>query len=125
MIRILRPNSEDEQNVLIGMIVSDRYLAEVKTMLRPAMFNTPFGKTVSSWCFDYYRQYEKAPKETIQDLYQSYTRTVEEDDPNIKLIGQFLDTLSKKHSNEKSFNVEYHLDTAQRFAKRRSLEMLK
>ena len=46
-----------EKNIITGMILSGRFLEEIKPIYRP--LTVPFARTVADWCIEYYEEYKK------------------------------------------------------------------
>ena len=113
-----------EKTIITGMIISDRFLREVKSILRTDLFESPFTRVVSSWCNDYYERYGKAPKKTITAIYESKSRDGSLDEDTSDAIYYFLEDLSERYSFEEKFNDDYVLDIAEDYFKSRSMVLL-
>ena len=63
-----------ERTIIIGLIVSDDYIKYLAKALPTidhlnSCFGSSTAKLIASWCFEYYREYNKAPKLHIQDIF--------------------------------------------------------
>lgn len=115
-------NKSIERRILIGMIVSSQFLKEVRELYRHDFFKNKHAGIIVKWCFDYYNQYEKAPMQHIQDIYD--TEEVRLDEDASKYVENLLSSLSDDYAESENFNVGYLLDEATKHFKTRSLELL-
>ena len=74
MARLRKVDASLDRQIIVGMVVSDRFLQSIQPIYRPELFTAPFAVTVASWCLDYGKRYNKAPKQHIQDIFASYQR---------------------------------------------------
>jgi hypothetical protein len=119
--------TDQEINLLIYMIVNDRFLNEIVPMFRTQYMKTSYSKLISSWILEFYNEYKCAPKKHIQDLYITKYKLLQDEDSedtdNIKL---FLSNLSKKwETYTESTNIDFVLTESQNYLKIRSGELLK
>jgi len=112
-----------ERRIVTGMIVSDKFLRDVRTIYKPDLVETAFARTVAAWCLDYFDQHQQAPSRQVQDLFTNWYRTTR-DDTQADLIEEFLSSLSDEHEHADHYNVEYHLRSAERYFKEKSLKNL-
>ena len=113
---------DEERNIIIGMIVSTDFLRQIQFVYNPDFFSLSFAKTVSRWCFDYYKKYQKAPEKDIQSIFDSQKDKII-DRENVEMISTFLSGISDKYENE-GYNVEYNLDKATAYFRSASLDSL-
>ncbi len=112
---------ETEKSIITGMIVDPHFLKVFCTELYDiTLFQLPFARTVASWCFNYWEQYDKPPAETLQAIYEVESLKLNETESHA--IGLFLDRLSGEYDS--SFNTEYHLDKSEKYLKSRKLKLL-
>jgi intein/homing endonuclease len=117
--------AKEEQDLVTGLIVSDRFLQHVVPILRPELLQNQYAVVVARWCQDFFKQYDKAPFATIQDIFAS-----ERDGMDGALADQvalFLEKLSERYAGAddvEHFNADYHIDNAERYLKQRSLSQL-
>jgi hypothetical protein len=119
--------TDQEVNLLIYMIVNDRFLNEIVPMFRTQYMKTSYSKLISSWILEFYNEYHCSPKKHIQDLYITKYKLLQDEDSedtdNIKL---FLSNLSKKwETYTESTNIDFVLIESQNYLKIRSGELLK
>jgi replicative DNA helicase len=118
-------DTEAEKEIITGMIVNDRFLQEVRQVYESNLLQLPFSRLVGKWCTQYFGQYEKAPGETIQELFSDYAGSKQADQTQVELIEKFLSNLSNEYEKSNSFNVEYNLDKAEKYFKARQIEALR
>jgi|TARA_Y100000310_G_scaffold218179_1_gene219357 hypothetical protein len=109
-----------EKNIITGMIISKRFLQEVRHIYYPLQVS--FSKRVADWCLDYYSKYEQPPSEHIQDIFLSNKNEMSEDEQ--ELTNDFLSIISDEYENGEKFNVEYALDSAEKYFRKLSLDNL-
>lgn len=111
-----------EDKVIIGMIMSDKFIREVIPIYKKEYLTTSFAKIICDWALDYYQSYEKAPKFHIQDIFDVEKEYLEETDKGI--IEKLLGKLSKQYTEEQEINDDYFIDTAMELFKKRDLEII-
>lgn len=121
LLRRRHANTDVEQSVLTGMIVSDKLLKSIMPIFNLEYFKNPFTKTVAKWVVGYYRQYELAPLAVINDLYKVNKEKLQETEA--ELIATFLDRLSKRYESSDQFNADYLIDKTLAYFKERALTL--
>lgn len=114
-----------EENIITGMIVSDQFLTEIRSVFHPGLLESNWTRLVASWCLDYFDKYQKAPEGTIQEIYNSFVRSEKFTEEQEEIIGQFLQKISDNYAHNQNFNVPYVLDQSEHYLKKRSLIQLK
>jgi len=114
-----------EQRLLLGMIISDRFLRDVLQLYtNPKLLSNDQVRVVAGWCKEYYEKYKKAPKKHIQDIYHSKKDKPGFDPDLMELIGDMLEVLSEDFLQSDKFNEDYLLDQAESYFNDRNLERL-
>ncbi len=103
-----------ERNIITGMITSNEFLKVTSNIYRSELMKTPFIKTIARWCIDYYDSYEKAPGETIEDIFETHERN-DLDEEQGNAIRDFLVSISDEHERGEVFNVKYVLDQTKEY----------
>jgi hypothetical protein len=121
MVRIGRKpvDVELEKRIVTGLILSDSYCNEVAPNLKLSFFRSKFIVTLTSWVLDYYNDYQKAPSKHIQDIYNSYKDSIDENDS--ELIGDLLVDLSGHYEQDPDINVDYLVDKTYEYFDKNSL----
>ncbi len=113
-----RIDVEDEKKILISMIVSTSFLKEIIPILKPEYFKVPYSKRIFKWIKTYFDKYQEAPGRHIQDLYQTETDAI--DNEEAELLASFLEELSNQY--DETFNEAYILDKAIVYLKKQALD---
>ena len=103
------------------MIVSTQFNQEIIDLLNLDYFTNSFIRKVARWCVDFFRSYEVAPFNHIQDIFNEEQSNLPEEDAD--LIQKILTDISKKYELDQGLNVGYSVDQALRFFKKRELEI--
>lgn len=112
-----------EDKIIIGMIMSDKFIKEILPIYKPEYFTSLFAKIICDWVIDYYQSYEKAPKHHIKDIFDVEKQFLEETD--ITIIGIFLDKLSKQYTEDQEINEDYFIDKAIEYFRKKGLVFTK
>lgn len=123
-MKIHRRTLNQERSILIGMVVDKAVLARVAGRWKPPMFRSPYANKVGDWCVDYFRRYEKAPGPHLQNIYESWAATAQNQDL-ANTISKFLDGLSQQYQHlRKQSNSSYLIDKAGEYFNKVSLQKL-
>lgn len=115
-------DSRSERQIITGMIVSTKFLKEIKPILRPDLFQLNFAKIIAEWCLDYYDKYKISPKKDIESIFSSFKSKLPEE--RIDTIASFLESISEEYKRAKNFNVDYILDKTEKYLRKTSLYQL-
>ena len=112
-------DTHNERNLIMGMIISDEYIKNVQHIIRTDLIKSTYVRMVTEWCVDYYKEFEEAPRETIESIFKKKEEYLDEDisEP----ISTFLESISEEYERE-SFNAKYVLKETETYFKKRSLE---
>ena len=111
-----------ERQIIQGLIISDEYIKIIHTVIDFNLFQSKFTKIGAQWCIEYFRQYEIAPKQVIQSIYQAKKRLL--DDKVSEIISVFLLSISDEFDRNENFNYRYLFDQTEKYFKKRQLEQL-
>lgn len=112
-------NSEEEK-ILTGLIMSDKICRDTLQLIKKETFQNPYAQIVSKWIIDYYKQYRKAPGRIIQDIYNTESQNLREEES--EFIGAFLTRLSEEFEEQDRLNEDYLIDKSILFFKQRALK---
>lgn len=112
-----------ERLICTALIVSDKCMAQLFPILDLNIFTTKYTKIVANWCLKYYQEFEAAPKNHIQHIYEVAKRDELEDDVS-DLVEALLASLSDQLTEDAQFNENYVLDQAEKYVKARKAVML-
>jgi replicative DNA helicase len=112
---------KEERNIITNMIMSDNFLKEISRLIQPEFFESDYAKIVSSWVNEYFENFNEAPKQNIQDIFQKKSTYLNSDEV-AESISDFLYELSEDYKNPT--NLEYTIEQAQKYLKLQSLSRL-
>ncbi|MCP4648742.1 MAG: hypothetical protein GY853_01500 [PVC group bacterium] len=117
-------NKNEEQDVVLGLIISTDFIKRIRPMYQPEYFNIFYTKTVAKWCIEYYDKYKKAPLKDIKSLFEA-KKTAIANESKIELIDTFLSRISDRFEEEdQHYNVDYNVDKAKNYFKGSAIEIL-
>lgn len=116
-------DTSGEKHILVNMIIDTNYLAQIKDICKPHLFETNYARIICGWIWEYYNKTEKSPGKDIQDLYQNKKHEIADED-DLELIADFLGSLNEYYQNTEINNLKYELHKAEDYFKLRSLEDL-
>lgn len=89
---------DNEKDILIGCITSDEYIKDMHTVISNNLefFKSPYIRTVTSWCLDYYTEHGKVPYTSIMDIFASKAETLNKDD-DVDFIDDLLTDITEKY----------------------------
>ena len=112
--------ASDEKTILTALIVHDNVLSTVCTKLGvdKAPFKNKWSNQICRWCFDYFQKYGKAPRKSIQSLFEEWAEDSSDED-SVDLVERFLSSLSQEHEQLASeMNEAYLIDLASKYFER-------
>ena len=115
-------DSRIERQICLGMIISSRFLREVKPMYDTGKLQVSHIARIAEWCIEYNSKYNKAPGQYIEDLFLQHKRNIAEDEAG--LIEEFLSGISEEYEKSDGFNVDYILDKAEQHFRLSALKNL-
>ena len=119
-MKVRKIKADSERKIIINMIMSTEFLREIHASVDLRHFKSSYARTVAAWVLEYYEAYEAAPEKQITDIYVEKKKYIDvEEDTGI--IGRMLKSLSDESVTK---NVTYTADSAIKYLKRRSLELL-
>lgn len=120
--RVKPTDAKTERYIATALIVSDYCCRETYPIYQAQLFQSTFGKTVASWCMDYYSKYEQAPKEQIEHLFDKNKDYMDEDLADS--IESFLESISDEYERSDTFNEKYWMDYAEDYFQKRAYTKL-
>lgn len=98
---------DHEKDILTGCIVSNDFIKDMAIVITNNLeyFKSPYIKTVTSWCLEYYKQHDKVPNKSIMDIFASKTNTIHKDE-EIESIDDLLSNIAEKYEDsDEEFDV--------------------
>lgn len=122
--RVKEVDNSAERLICTGMIVSDIVVAQLAPIVDQSIMTAKYTGLVVDWCLDYFRNFGKAPRAHIQDIFEAHKRDHLEDEI-ADLIETLLSSLSEQLvDDEAHFNEPYILEEAEKYVKLRRAQML-
>lgn len=116
-------NKALERQILIGSIISGQFLKKLIQIYKPEYMQSSAAVTVVQWCMDYWKTYQRPPKQYIQDIFQSKARQGLDPD-TAELIEELLGSISEEYEKADKFNADYLFDNTEKLFKQRNIELL-
>ena len=117
-LKFTKINTDVERQFLIGLIASDSFAKKIRPIFEYEYLDLSAAKTISKWCIEYHRKYNRAPQAVIQDIFNDKKKSLKEEDS--KWIEEFLVSISKEYSKQGS-NEEYLFSSCVKYFKRQKL----
>jgi len=111
----------EEKRIVTGLIVSDEFTKSVFPFITLDYFTNPYLKRIASWCISFYEDHGKAPNKHIKDLYESRSAKIKPAEQDI--LKGLLGTLSDQYDDGDSVNVEFLVQSAEEYFRKRELEI--
>lgn len=102
------------RTVLAHMVTSTPVLARVAARWTTrGLFGSPWENVVGTWCVEFYRKHDKAPRKAIRTLYEQWAEHHQDKD-TARLVERFLAHVSEEHEAEGKLATDHVLDIAGR-----------
>src|SRR5580765_4337007 len=114
-MRTKQYHSNEERSILTALIVHDGVLERVaqhfgNNGVRP--FSSKWSNLVAKWCIDYFLKYHKAPRRSIEGIFEHYAESAA-DKEAVELVEAFLSGLSADYRTlSKEMNEDFLVDRA-------------
>lgn len=109
-----------ERLILIGLINSDEFTQYVRPVWDSNFIESNEIYYISQWCIEYFDRYNKVPSRYVEDIYFQKKEDKEIPSDLIKSISKLIEDLTFEY--DKPYNLQYALDQAQKYFKKRHLE---
>lgn len=113
-----------ERRLLTAMIMSRVFLMYAVKAMDLSLVESELFRTVAGWCIDYFKQYGKAPRRHVEDIYNRWAEDNDDKDL-VDAIKDFLEGLSREFEAKEELNVSYYLDDLRQFLTKRRLAKLR
>ena len=110
-----------EKRILIYLIVSDKFINDLISIIDPIYFTIPYIQTIVNWVIDYYDMYEIAPKLDIKPIFEKEQIRLEEKE--VELIERILLNVSEIYETNEVLNLDYVKNRALEYFRKRELEI--
>lgn len=116
-------NTLSERDLLIGLIISEKFCREICPVLNPRLLEIEYARTVAGWIKEFYNNFKKAPGPDIIKLFRAKCEDIRDDDLQENIL-TFVEKVCKDYDDIKNFNDEFALQQAIIYLKGRSLKNL-
>ena len=96
-----------ERRIVTGLIVSDDYIREISKVWESRLLGSSTARLLSSWCLDYFDQYQCSPKRDIEGIFTARMKNLDKE--HVEDVSEILSGLSHEYEREQ-FNFQYLLD---------------
>lgn len=117
-------STKKEMDLIIGMIVSDEFLSGVAPIFEHKFLLSSANRTIARWAIEYYERYQKAPKETIQEIFAYKQKDSRMSDVEVESIEKVLTNLSSVFESMENYNWTFFLDQSEKYLAERKLSLL-
>lgn len=107
-----------ERRIAIGVVTSQEYLQQIKNVWDLSLIQSSEARKVCMWAWDYFEKYEKPIGKEINSVFIEYAKKLKKDDAED--LENLIDAISVE-SVKNPINLEYLLDTTQKYFKERRL----
>lgn len=112
-----------DDKILIGMIVSTKYMEKLAPIYSPILLLSQFSQTIARWCMEYFREYSAAPGIHIKEIYEYKLKSAEDTDL-FDLIEMFLSRISNEYEKSPYINAEFLFDETIKLLTARNVKQL-
>ncbi len=101
-----------ERRICIGMVTDREVLGKISAKwTKDGLFRNKWCNIVGGWCVRYYAKYGKAPKASIEPLFEKWSKTADKE--TSKLVDRFLASISGEYERlAKSSSSSHIVDMA-------------
>lgn len=120
------PSDFPELNLITGMIIDTEFLTRIAAVRNVEnLLNTVNAKKFAKWCLEYFSIYGKAPDSSITEIFQGEISKIIKQDPTMaESMSVVLEGIAERYGdNEEVFDLPFHLDQAEMYLNKRSMEL--
>jgi len=117
-------NLDTEMDIAIGCIVSERFVRDFNLLIQNdlELLKSKYLRIVIKWSIDYFKKYNKAPNESIMNVYKAERKNIQNED-DIDLIESTLENINAKYvEGGQKFDADYIYAQVELYIKGRALE---
>ena len=120
MITRRKIDTSNEVDLIIGLVISDRFCDEIIPILELPYIEVEYVRIVASWIIDYYKEYKCSPKKDILKIYKTNILSITDE----YLRDNILSFIQNCNNSETTNNIDYLIDKSISYLKKKSLENL-
>jgi hypothetical protein len=110
-----------ERQIVIGMITSTEYLHQIRKLWSPKWMESDTAKMLTSWCVEYFDEYNKAPGKDIENIYIEKLKAGLSKEKG-EWIEEILGSLSEEYA--KTEPDKYKVDLAKKYFEERHTKLI-
>lgn len=114
-------NLSETRKILMQAIMNDEFLRQIRTFADVSLLEDTYSRYILNWVFEFYDQFEQAPKQAIQSIYEKKVQYILKES-DAQIIEELLDSLSTEFVNLS--NVEYYVTQAELYFNKLSIKKL-
>lgn len=118
-----RLDTLNERDLLVGIIVSDKFCREIVPVLNPRLLEVEYVRIIAGWVKEFYTEYKQAPHRDIVKLCRSKCGEIS-DESLQENVFSFLRKLDDDYDTISQFNIDFALQEAVAYLKRIQLANL-
>lgn len=111
-----------ERRIITGLVVSRDYLSRVARIWDPGLLSSPELCIIATWCFDYFKMYNRPPDTDIQSIYMEQLQNNTLSTAEGEYIELLLTSLSDEYGRDAKFNSAYLYDRTVKYLKAQELD---
>lgn len=109
-----------ERQIIIGIISSTEYIQQIQNIWGIDLLTSSSAKRIATWVFDYYKEFNIAPKKDIEDIFYTKVKSGKILKDDVEDIEEILQGLSVESETE--INIEYLVDITSKYFRERRLQ---
>lgn len=102
--------------------MSAEFCRQISPLVKPYALSAP-AREVTQWCLDWHARYNSAPMQQVTELFASARESLP--DADAAAIETMLSSLSDEYEHAPRLNIEFMLDSAEKFLRTRAIEELR
>lgn len=114
-------NLSETRKILMQAIMNDDFLRQLRQFADVNLLEDTYSRYVLQWVFDFYDQFDQAPKQTIQSIYEKKAQYILKES-DAQIIEELLSSLSNEFINLS--NVEYYVTQAELYFNKLAIKKL-
>ena len=122
-MKVEKIESTKERKLITLLIMSEEFCKRIINGVHPKHLKTPYSMHVATWVKEYFEKYGTAPMTSIQDIWESKRRVLN-DDTLTESIATFLSSLADEYDPSDYRDMDYHVEDCELYLRDIELERL-
>ena len=103
-----------ERKIVIGLITSTEFVKQIRRIYKSRFLISSMAKRISSWCIEYYDDYDSAPGKVIESIFMEKLKGGLNKDLAEEIEEDIFPELSKEYENSKT-DIRYLVKITQKY----------